>query len=244
MNQHRPKQRTLVTVHGYAGDKTQMDILRPVHEHHQLPIVYITPTDSPVLEMGPHICRTGGKRAYTGQLSLDRQYEHFKIMLEYDFDFYLANDSDSFVLSPEIPKYVYDHPDTFFSNQVSDFRKPGQSWNGQAPWPKDYHKGFPLIAMQPPYFFSRSVLKRFVDQCGDIKACPICPFIDWYMVQCCYKAHVKHAGFTNGVSCGTTDQNGRNAMAHGIRERGSVFLHSVKTQDALDVCINAYNSKK
>jgi hypothetical protein len=244
MNQHLPGQKTVMFTCGYAGDKDQIKVLRPMYEHHKLPLVILSPSDSQIHGIGPHICRHGGKRAYIGQDSLDRQYEHFKIMLDYEFDFVLMNDSDSFVIEPNLPQYLYDNPDTVFSNQVDDFRKPGQIWPGnKEPWPDDYHAGYPLIAMQPPYFFSRVALEKIVATCKGIVACPICPFIDWYFVQVVYKAGLKHAPFKTGASCETVTPLGRRVMEQCIVERGATFLHAIKSQPALDICKNAYKRR-
>lgn len=250
MNQKKPGQSTLVTVHGYAGDRRQIEDLMPVYEHHQCPIVVMSPEDSPVLGLGPHICRTGGKRAYTGQLSLDRQYEHFRIMLEYKADFYLANDSDSFCLNPNLPQEIYDGAATgiIYSNQVDDFRKPGQTYtdaNGSVTWPLDYHAGYDLIAMQPPYFFSRASLEKIVATCKDIKACPTTPFIDWYFVQVAKAAGLKHAPYPNGwgASCETVTPLGVAVMSQQVSENNATFVHAIKNASVRDLLVQLYNRK-
>jgi hypothetical protein len=163
-----------------------------------------------------------------------------RILLEYPFDFYLMNDSDSFCITQEIPQYLYDHPDTVFSNQVDDFRKPGESWEGMKPWPLDYHKGMPLIAMQPPYFLSRDSVAKIVSAGPGVKACPITPFIDWGMVQACYEAGVKHAPFSLGASCETVTANGVAVMSECIVKRKAQFLHSIKSAKVRNQLVDLY----
>jgi hypothetical protein len=222
MNQHQKGRKTLVTVHGYAGDAHQITGNLPSIEHHELPIVIFSPLDSPINKMGPHICRHGGKRAYTGQDSLDRQLIHMRMMLEYDFDFYLAHDSDSLLLSKEIPEYVYSHPYEVFSNQVID---PRINWPQFGP---NFHKPLPAIAMQPPYFYSRDSLEKMVAVGPGIKMCPTCPFIDWYMVQLVYAAKLKHSRFMNCVSCGTSHPEGLDTALKAIAQ-GANFVHTSKS---------------
>lgn len=241
--------KTLVVVCGYAGDQQQIEELRPWYEHHRCPIVIMSPDDSRIERVGPHICRFGGKRAYIGQDSLDRQWIHMRMALEYEFDWYLLHDSDSIIMTPEIPAYLYERDDVVWSNQVTDFRVPGATWVDVATgattvWPEDYHAGFPLIAMQPPYFLSRKMLTHLVamsakwDSVEDslqsdkarnaIQACPICPFIDWYWVQLVVKAQVEHRGFINGASCETVTKNGLEVMSNRVAG-GSTIIHAIKS---------------
>jgi hypothetical protein len=103
------------------------------------------------LKNGPHIWFVCGRRAYIGDLSLTRQFAQMRVLLEYPFEYFLANDSDSLCISPRIPEYLYADPHNFWSNEVSDLmhqRKPGYKW--------------PRQAFQPPYFFSRRILEQMV----------------------------------------------------------------------------------
>src|SRR6185503_2968878 len=106
-----------------SGDEGRIRMLLPYYEHHECPVVIMSPSDAPIKAMGPHICRQAGKRAYTGQTSLDRQRDHLRILLEYPFKHYLLNDSDSCCFEPEIPHYLYDDCDNvFWSNEVPEPR--------------------------------------------------------------------------------------------------------------------------
>jgi hypothetical protein len=249
MNQHKSNQKTLVAVHGYSGDAAQIEMLMPLYEHHKCPILILSPDDAPI-RSDRHPWRTGGKRAYIGQDSLDRQYIHYQKMLETDADFFLWNDSDSICLAAEIPQVLYDNPDTVFSNQVDDFRRPGERYvdaanNIDVTWPTDYHAGFPLIAKQPPYFLSRVALQRIVDTCQGIQACPITPFIDWYVVQCVVKAGLKHSAFPDGMgaSCETVTPHGVAVMRQQVAERNATFIHAIKRKEVKDEMLALYNKK-
>ena len=219
----------LIAVHAYAGDKKQVEELMPVYEHHRKPIVIVTPDDSPITKMGPHICITAGKRAYIGQLSWDRQHLQLKKLLQYNHEWFLLHDSDSFIMDPELPDYLFEDKDVVWSNEVDDFRKPGESWDGLPPCPKDYHEGYDLIAMQPPYFLHRSALERIVKASEGMIACPICPFIDWWWVPACKKAGLTHKRFHNCASCETVTELGKNVMKECIQKRGARVIHSVKS---------------
>ncbi len=237
----------LVSVHGYAGDAQQVNDLLPVYEHHKAPVVIVSPTDSPINKVGPHICVTAGKRAYIGELSLERQRLQMEKLLEFKdvygnpFQWFLMNDSDSFVAAPELPAYLFEFTDILWSNEVDDFRIPGKSYNGLPPWPMDYHKGYPLKAFQPPYFCHRNVLEKMVEVAPSVKACPICPFIDWYMVQLCIDAGMRHERFKEAVSCETKTPNGMSIVSRIVGE-GAIFIHSVKTKKAMLQLMEAHKS--
>lgn len=241
--------KTLVTVHGYAGDSQQVHELLPMYEHHQCPIVILSPVDSPIEQVGGHIVRFAGERAYIGQKSWDRQWLQLKALLDYpEFDWFLLNDSDSFVLPAQLPDYLFDDPEVVYSNQVNDFRIPGETWtdaNGSVTWPLDYHKGFPLIAMQPPYFLSRMGLERIVKTTEGMQACPITPFIDWWFVEASIRAGLKHRPFKDGqgASCETVTELGIAVMTERIKDHGAIFIHSVKSGAVKDQLVRVYNER-
>jgi len=212
--------RTLVTCHGYYGDSAQIRNMLKYQEHHQCPLVIMSPTDSPILKMGPHICRTAGQRAYIGQLSLDRQYAQMRAMLDYPFEYFLANDSDSLCISPKLPDFLY-QDDVLWSNEVSDLmhlRQPDYTW--------------PRLAFQPPYFFSRGILERMIATEGKFKTDMQTPFIDWLFMAMAVAGEIPHRNYPNGCSCPTSDYNTRKHMCSQI-SRGAIMLHSIKTPLAL-----------
>jgi hypothetical protein len=207
----------VVSVHGYAGDVHQIRELMPCYEHHKLPIVIITPEDSRIMAMGPHICRWGGKREYVGLKSLARQIEHWKILLDYDATHYLCNDSDSICLSPELPRYIYDE-DVLWSNEVSD------AIHVRAETYK-----FPRIACQPPYFFSRGILERLVAAGPRTVPDPQTLFIDWFVMAVAETGGIPHKNFRDGASCGTAEPHGLRVMTELVRDHGRIFVHAIKS---------------
>ncbi len=230
----------LVTCHCYSGDRNQVLELLPYFEHHQAPIVIVSPVDSQVHKIGPHICRVAGGVGYTGQVSWDRQYLQLAALLDYPQKWFLLNDSDSFCVLQKLPDYLFEDDNIVYSNEVNDFRKPGESWQGLPPWPKDYHKGFPLIAMQPPYFLSRAALEKIVKHAKGLKACPITPFIDWWWIPAIYAAKVKHKPFRKCASCETVTPLGKAVMRQCVKERQAQFLHAIKSGAVADEMVKLY----
>lgn len=234
----------LVVCHCYAGDRRQVVELLPMMEHHKAPIVIISPRDSQVHGIGPHICRAAGKRAYIGQDSWDRQWLQLKVLLEYPQQWFLLNDADSFVIPAKLPDYLFEDENCVWSNEVTDFRRPGEMFNDRGkmvgPWPKDYHAGLPLIAMQPPYFLHRKALEAIVAHAMSLVACPITPFIDWWWVPACHIAKVDHKPFRNGASCETVTDNGVAVMSECIVQRKAQFIHSVKSGAVMRRLVNLY----
>lgn len=219
---------TLVSCHGYYGDSAQIRGMLRYQEHHQAPLIIVSPVDSRIEKMGPHICRFAGKRQYIGVLSLERQFAQLRVLLEYPFEFFLANDSDSLCISPKIPEYLYKDPLNFWSNEVSDLmhqRKPGYKW--------------PRQAFQPPYFFSREILERMIKTEGTFEYDMQTPFIDWLMMAICFAGDIPHKNFRDGVSCPTADNHSRRHMVNNIVQRGAVMLHSIKTPLALQEMVSA-----
>ncbi len=236
---------TLVSVHGYAGDKDQLLTLQKLYEHHQCPVVVMSPSDAPITGFGLHWCWfESGQRAYIGQASLDRQFIQMRQLLEFKqtdgtpFEFFLMNDSDSVCLDAKLPDYLYAEENVLWSNLVDDFRKPGETREGIT-WPKDYHAGYPILASQPPYFLGRKALQAMVDNYGKNRVCPITPFIDWSMVTMAVNAGVELKPFRHGASCETKTAHGIAVMRQQIAENGAMMVHAIKTPAARDMCIAA-----
>lgn len=216
---------TLITVHGYAGDQHQIEAFMPWYLHHEVPVIVMSPNDSRIskLESAPTvITRHGGERAYIGQPSLDRQRIHLEIALEHQFPFYLLNDSDSFCLSPEIPKYLYEESNFFWSNEVGE--------------PRPHASPYPKIAMQPPYFVSHKNLEKMVAVAPKIAAHAVTPYIDWYMLALVCEAGLEHRSFWDKEKdFGTphpTEAIARDPweeMYDRVRNHGRVLVHPIKT---------------
>jgi hypothetical protein len=216
---------TLVSVQGYSGDVEQIHRLLPYYEHHGHSILILSPEDAPITKVGSHLCRAAGPRCYTGDLALVRQIIHMKVLLEYPFDFYFMNDSDSLCLSPKIPDYVYEE-DVLWSNELSD---------AMVPRPPDYP--WSKIACQPPYFCSRYVLERLTAVAERVPFDPQTPFIDWAWMAWSEAAGVPHKNFRDGCSWPTDGPDHRQVVLDAMESRDAVFLHAVKTQEALDAIL-------
>lgn len=169
---------TVVSIHCYSGDEHMVREHMPAYVHHgQSEVVIISPIDSPVNIEGMTNIHAG-KVGYTGQVSLDRQLAQMKALLEAypEHGFFLLNDSDSAVLDPVIPLYLFED-DVVWSNQVFD----------GVPDREPFPQGWPTVAFQPPYFLSRQLMEAMVKagESGDplVRATGSRPFIDFYMVQ-------------------------------------------------------------
>jgi hypothetical protein len=213
---------TLVAICGYAGDSHQIRMLMPYMLHHQCPVVVLSPTDSPVTSK--HVSprteiqyRHGGVRAYIGPQSLERQVEHLKILLTFPHQHFLINDSDSVVLVPQLPKYLYQEPDVVWSNVVSDEMHP-----------REEGYPYPRLAFQPPYFLSRKTIQALIDVAPTVEVNPRTPFIDWCMMSWSVRAKLDYKGFPDGASCGTSHGEGLELMSNLVRHHGRTFIHSVK----------------
>lgn len=222
---------TLIAVCGYAGDAQQIKNFLPYYLHHQTPVLILSPSDSPItareVPARPRILyASGGKRAYVGQDSLDRQIEHLKILLTRPENFFLVHDSDSICLSPELPRYLYAEPSVIWSNIVSD-DMPGRDREPGYP--------FPHLAFQPPYFFTRAVLIKLLGVAEKTKANPLTPFLDWSMMAWSVVAGIPYKTFPDGMSCPTNADNREavRCMREGVGIHGKIFLHSIKTREMM-----------
>jgi len=228
---------TRVAVCGYAGDAHQVTAALKMYTHHECPLTILSPEDAKI-EIEGVDCRFGGKRAYIGQDSLDRQRDHLRILMTYPEKYFLINDSDSMCLSPKIPAYLY-MEDILWSNLVVDnmeFRQKGY-----------YPDGFPKLAFQPPYFMSRNVIATLLAcvEGDNITANPMLAFIDHYMVQLAVKANQLWAGFIDGVSYPISgDRNSARVAWDAVRHRGVVMIHSVKSPEFWQPLADAYNDPR
>lgn len=218
---------TTIVVCGYAGDVDQIKNAMPFYRHHECPLLILSPDNSKIgYESFPGIqhltCWSAGQQAYIGPESLVRQKKHLELMLRFPHQWFLVNDSDSFCIAPEIPRYVYES-DVLWSNVVSD--------EMHTRHPHEYPNGydFPRLAFQPPYFMTRRIIQGLIDIADSVPADPKTPFIDWCMMAWAHRAGLPYAGFHDGVSCPTRNYGpGLCVMSDAVRHRGAAFLHSVK----------------
>lgn len=224
---------TLVVVCGYQGDEQQIKDLLPYYTHHQCPVLVLSPVDAPVFIKHQQVKnKSGGKRCYVGQESLDRQIAHLRLALQEPYQYFLFNDSDSVVLSSKLPGYLYSKPNQLWSNIVSDAMHDERR-------PKDYK--YPHLAFQPPYFMNRHVIERLLMVADKIKACPETPFIDWAMMAWCVEANLPYENFPDGCSCPSNRGPGAgyDVMYELVRRHGKYILHSIKRRDVLLEMANA-----
>lgn len=233
---------TRVAICCYADDQFQVVEMAALYRHHGCPITILSPDDSKVfLDFGAN--RSAGKRAIVGQDSIDRQAAHLKALLEFPEKFFLVHDSDSFCLSPEIPAYLYAEPDLVWSNLIVDsmaFRNGLCDGPSGEPRKQYYPVGFPKLAFQPPYFFSRSVLEKLVAASASVEMNPHLPFIDHYMVQLAVAADVPWRCFPNGFSAPISSHPDMPGLAYQKVMAGVVMVHGAKGSKFSDPLVQAY----
>jgi len=240
---------TRVSIHCYQGDAHQIVAARELYLHHGCPVTVISPVDSPVTIDGFE-CRQagqrdgsvtwievdGGQRVVTaGPIANQRQLEQMKLLLTYPEQFFLMNDADSFCLSPEIPRYLYESSQFAWCNFVED--PLAVNTPGYAGYPED----FPRRAMQPPYFLSRGVLETMVGVASQVKPNPVMPWIDHFMLQLAYTANIEPRHFQDSVAS-DVDRYPENLepTLDLIRTWGKVFVHSSKSPTTWRPMIEAY----
>lgn len=229
--------KTLVSVHGYAGDQMQIENAMPYFLHHDCSVVVLSPKDSPIVrvEAAPTvICRQEGMRAYIGEPSLERQLLHMKALLDYPFDYFLMNDADSVCVSPKIPDYIYREPEVLWNNEVSDMMHQRL---------RSYR--YPRLAFQPPYFISRRNIEKILRVSSRVRADRTTPFIDWAMMAWACTAGIPHKGFHPVASCPTRGHPpGVDHMGALVRHHGAVMLHSIKDKEILAHMVNQYRLRQ
>lgn len=225
----------LVAVSGYAGDQHQIEANFPAYRHHGVSVLILSPEDAPITALAGNpegvYYRSCGAAEWAGARSLVRHAAYLRALLETPYTHYLFHDADSVMLSPKMPRYLLDHPNVFWSNEVQDTN------TGASKLPK--------IAMQPPYFFSREVLERLVpvlespapsycepESQGGMPIPTGC--IDHYQLQLCHAAGIPHFSYPDGRSFETSSDIGLSEMARNVRYNGVVFVHQVKSRAVFD----------
>jgi len=230
---------TLIAVSAYSGDRNQVENNMPVYQHHGCPVLILSPTDAPISDIPGASCQHAGRAGWIGLHTLARQAQFLKILAGSPQKWFLFHDADSVCLSPKLPDYLYQSPGVFWSNEVLD-TNPGPS-------------RLPKIALQPPYFFHRSVLRELV-RCsatpsasyvtvgphGDLPTPTEC--IDHWLLQIVYAAGLQHRSFPDGCSWETTSEHGLNEMRIHVRA-GKNFIHQVKSKSVLDILMSEYKAR-
>lgn len=223
---------TIIAISGYSGDQHQIEANWPAYAHHKRPIIILSPKDGPVKPIHNARMIEAGKKGWIGPHTLERQRDFLRILLNSEGEFFLLNDADSVCLSPKLPRYLFDSPEIFWSNEVLD-TNPSPS-------------RLPKLAFQPPYFFSKTVLRSIIRSSGtpalSFSAPPVVQgkipmpidCIDHWMMQIVYAANVSHRTFPDGSSWETTSELGINEMSRHVRTLGKIFIHQVKRKEVLD----------
>lgn len=230
---------TLVVVHCFAGDRDRVVEFLPFYLHHECPVLVLSPEDAPVQIDHPDVtCRSAGLAGWKGWHTLERQIAHLQIVAEFPQTYLLLNDSDSMCLTPELPSYLYGHPeDTFFSNEAM-WQEPGA----------------PLV---PPYFFTQAALARMLevkDEALKMKTTRGAvawsdPYNDSPAIDALYIELVRFAGlmfraFPDGVHRETAHPHDLQLLIGEMLERGARFIHSVKTRETLDIILAFHRQRE
>ncbi len=234
---------TLVAISCYSGDTFRIEnaLALGLLTHHECPIVLLSPAALPGV-IQPYLCRNVGPTGVWGQPSLDRWDLYFKELLKFPQNYFLICDSDSYCLSPELPRRFYKEPDVF--------------WSFHHPDPRPHPSPYPKIAFQSPLFLSRSSIEKLlsVDR-AKVPCHPITPFQDWYLVALtceCGNLEYRHnpdavsfpgwnGGGANRVVDGfVSDENYRGAdrMVDEVLS-GKILVHSVRHREVLQRVVDA-----
>jgi hypothetical protein len=233
---------TRVSVHCYGGDGDQVKDALQLYLHHECPLTLVSPEDSPVIFDGIE-CRFAGTREGSvtriqvpgepaeriitaGPISTARQIAQMKLLLTYPESFFLMNDSDSFCLAPEIPRYVYRDP------KIWCLAARNEQEHVFVGMPSDY----PRFALQPPYFMHRSVMQWLIDAAA--APAPANParrayraFIDGFMMDLSYIGRIPFENFHDGIGADIDRCPDLIPIVHhAISVEGKVFFHSAKSR--------------
>lgn len=230
---------TRVSVHCYEGDGHQVRDALQLYLHHQCPVTVISPEDSRVVIDHPGIeCRFAGKREGSvihvkipaepverivtgGPIANQRQVEQMKLLLTYPESWFLMNDADSFCLSPEISRYLYDENKKIWCGVAPDPNEPAY---------EGYPADFPHFALQPPYFMHRSLIEKMVAVAPQLIYHEKQPWIDHFMTHMAYAAKVSFQNFRDGIGSDIDRYPENIPVVHAaIRNEGKVFFHSAKS---------------
>lgn len=221
----------------YAGDAEYVIQNLPLYLHHECPITVLSPDDSRADMRYPGIeNRFGGKRAYIGQDCLDRMRIHLRMLLDHPENHFLIHDSDSICLSPKLPDFLYDEPDTLWSNRV---------FNDIPEQQRGFPSHIPHVAFQPPWFMSRKVIQNILDASeGCTIVNPYLPFIDYWLVETAVSAGIPWKPLPYAISSPLSHDipeiKKLTADAlHMVRENGLIFLHSIKGKRFADPYVAA-----
>lgn len=221
---------TIIAVCCYEGDADRVNAMMSVHTRSGHPVIILSPEDSQVKVKG-HLSLHGGKRAYIGEDSLQRQLRYFEILLSYPHKFFLLNDSDSMMLSAEVPEKLYNESENVI-------------WSNEVVEPRPHESPYPKLAFQPPYFLTRESIQKMLDVAPRVHTHPITPYVDWYMNALSFEAGLKHRPFTDLEHPSQSLKPFRygtpwDQLEYRIKYTGTNFVHPIKTQQQISLCRNS-----
>jgi hypothetical protein len=236
---------TLVSIHCYAGDKTQ--VLDQLRFHRRLGhnIVILSPEDAPVRIDGMD-CRTGGQAEWCGWKSLKRQFNHMRQLASMPYEWYLMNDSDSLCIQRSIPEYLYEDENILWSNTEYNLTTDHPNLSQQYRYPRGY--SFPHVGFTPPFFMSKVVLNRLLSMEDEFPrdGDQLLPCIAWQMMVLAVMADVEYRtyptapGFRSSFAAYThSDMHSNGFKVDGAAqmvaavEHGQTMLHSIKHPEVL-----------
>jgi len=221
---------TRVAVCCYAGDKPLVEGNLGLYLHHECPVTILSPYDAPVEIVHPDVTNAfGGKRAYTGVPSLERELIHLRLLLAFPENHFFINDADSACIVPKLPDYLYAEPDVVWSMVATD---------GD---PDPYlDPTLPHVAFQPPYFLSRKTIEAMLANAHKVEYDPRLLNIDHYMVQLTFAAGLPWRGLQKAV--GGHFSTNANHFATGVRAAatdGYIFFHGAKKPETFAAFVAA-----
>ena len=235
--------KTLVVVQCWAGDIARVNTALEQYVHHGLPVLLLSPEDSQAcIEHPLIICRSAGPNAYNDETSVHRYLAQLRALVEYDYDWFLLNESDSFCLSSQLPDFIYEDEEVVWSNYAIP-----RGWMELNHEP-DVEAAMVVhdTAMQAPWFLSHRALERMVSI--DEAAWDDCPsyarFIDWWFHTATHRAGLRHEDYGKygttwpivglwGAACVRPDILG-----------GAIMIHAVKDHEALGAVLEAYSESR
>ena len=233
---------TLVAICCYSGDQARVETALDLYLHHDCPVLTLSPADAPANILHPRVTnRSAGRNCYDGQACLDRYDAYLRIMLSFPQKYFLFNDSDSFCLTPELPRRFYDEPDVF--------------WSFIHPECRPHTSPYPKVAFQPPIFLSRTSIEKLlsVDRAG-VPCHPITPYPDWFWVALSCECGLGYRHNPDAVSFPGWNGGGANTNVGGFVSdenyrggdrmvaevlAGKTFLHAVRHPDVVRRVVEA-----
>lgn len=220
---------TRVVISCYQGDTQQVADLMPFFQHHGCPVSLFSPENAPATLPG-FDCRVFGNVGQNGPVAHARQLAYLKALLSYPEQFFLMHESDSFCLDAQIPRYLFDTPDTFWSNAISDC--------GTRP-------GVLTLSFQAPWFMSRKVITAMTEAADHVVFASDLPWVDHYFVQLVQASGIPWHPFKDAVCCPIAaspyvniSQEHRDIYAEGFRiglrraREGANMIHACKSIEA------------